>query len=66
MKSTMLSPRNGDPHGFTSLSVALSLYYDAYGSLINIFKVGEGSRTFDKRPERFSSATINIGSLESH
>ena len=66
MESQMLSPHNGDPRGYTSLSVALTFSEDASGGLTNIFKVGEGSGTFDERSERFSSATINSRSLDSH
>ena len=66
MDSLMLSPRDGDPHESTSLSVALKLYDDASGILTNIVKVDEGSGTFGKCSERFSSATMNSRSLDSH
>ena len=66
MDSLMLSHRDGDPLDYTSLSVVLPLSDDASGSLADIVKVGEGSGTFDKYPERFSSVTINSRLLDSH
>ena len=62
----MMSPRDGDPHESTSLSVALPLSEDASGGLTDIVKVGEGSRTVDERLERFYSATINSRSFDSY
>ena len=59
MDSPMLSPHNGHPPESTSLSVSLTFSHDASGSLTNIVKVREGSGTFDKHSERFSSTTIN-------
>ena len=52
MDSPMLSPRNGDPCEFNSLSVALPFSEDASGSLANIVNVGKGSRTFKKCSEQ--------------
>ena len=66
MDLPVLSPLDGDPRDSTSLRVALSLSDNAFGSLNGIVKVGEGSGTFDKNVERFSSATINSRSLDSH
>ena len=58
MDSQMLSPRDGDPHDYTSISVALPFYDNASGGLTDIINVGEGSGTFGERSECFSSATI--------
>ena len=66
MDSLMLSPRDGDPHDPTSISVALSLSDDASGGLTHIIKVGEGSGTFDEHSECPSSTTVNSRSLGSH
>ena len=59
MDSPIMSPHDVDPRESTSLSVALPFWDYASSGLTKIVNIGEGSETFNERPDRFRSVTIN-------